>query len=163
MALTPDLVFFLLMSRMLAAASSFSSSSAYPSLSFLPPFLSLLGSYSDYVEINISLNDSFSLLFPNVYAPPIRSSTKDSRTNFFSLHSSLLCGSGSGGFFALPLPQKKYRFHRFRFPLPLPHPWLLQNVHSILILLSNHFLIYNLVFSPKLDMCFLLARRVPTR
>ena len=37
MALTPDLVFFLLMSRMLAGASSFSSSSAYPSLSFLPP------------------------------------------------------------------------------------------------------------------------------
>ena len=36
-ALTPDLVFFLLMSQMLAAASSFSSSSAYPSLSFLPP------------------------------------------------------------------------------------------------------------------------------
>ena len=32
-----DLVFFLLMSRMLAMASSFSSSRAYPSLSFLPP------------------------------------------------------------------------------------------------------------------------------
>ena len=47
---------------------------------------------------------------------------------FFSLHSSLLCGSGSGGFFALllPLPQKKDRFHGFRFQLPLPllHPWL---------------------------------------
>ena len=88
--------------------------------------LSLLGPYSDYVEVNISLNDSSSLSFLNVYAPPIRSSTKDSRTNFFSLHSSLLCGSGSGGFFALPLslPQKKYRFHRFRFQLPLPHPCL---------------------------------------
>ena len=46
--------------------------------------LSLLGPYSDYVEVNISLNDSSSLSFPNVYAPPIRS-TKDSRTNFFSL------------------------------------------------------------------------------
>ena len=82
--------------------------------------LSLLGPYSDYVEVHISLNDSSSLSFLNVYAPPIRSSTKDSRTNFFSLHSSLLCGSGSGGFFALPLllPQKKYRFQ-----LPLPHPW----------------------------------------
>ena len=34
---TPDLVFFLLMSQMLATASSFSSSRAYPSLSFLPP------------------------------------------------------------------------------------------------------------------------------
>ena len=82
--------------------------------------LSLLGPYSDYVEVNISLNDSSSLSFLNVYAPFIRSSTKDRRTNFFSLHSSLLCGSGSGGFFALPLPQKKYRFHRFQ--LPLPHP-----------------------------------------
>ena len=37
MALTPDLVFFLLMWQLLAAASSFSSSSAYPFLSFLPP------------------------------------------------------------------------------------------------------------------------------
>ena len=37
MAPTPDLVFFLLMSQMLAAALPFSSSSAYSSLSFLPP------------------------------------------------------------------------------------------------------------------------------
>ena len=37
MALTPNLVFFLLMSQTLAAASSFSSSRAYSSLSFLPP------------------------------------------------------------------------------------------------------------------------------
>ena len=47
--------------------------------------LSLLGPNSDYVEVNISLNDSSSLSFLNVYAPSIRSSTKDSRTNFFSL------------------------------------------------------------------------------
>ena len=47
--------------------------------------LSLLGPYSDYVEVNISLNGSSSLSFLNVYACPIRSSTKDSRTNFFSL------------------------------------------------------------------------------
>ena len=48
--------------------------------------LSLLGPYSDYVEVNISLNDSSSISFLNVYAPrpPIRSSTKGSRTNFFS-------------------------------------------------------------------------------
>ena len=83
MAPTPDLVFFLLMSQTLVAASSFSSSRAYSSLNFLPT-LSLLGPYSDYVEVNISLNDSSSLSFLNVYAPPIRSSTKDSRTNFFS-------------------------------------------------------------------------------
>ena len=48
-------------------------------------FLSLLSPYSDYVEVNISLNDSFSLSFLNVYVPPICSSTKYSRTNFFSL------------------------------------------------------------------------------
>ena len=37
MAPTPDLVFFLLMSQTLAAASLFSSGRAYSSLSFLPP------------------------------------------------------------------------------------------------------------------------------
>ena len=47
--------------------------------------LSLLGPYSDYVKVNISLNDSTSLSFLNVYTLPIRSSTKDIRTNFFSL------------------------------------------------------------------------------
>ena len=46
--------------------------------------LSLLGPYSDYVKVNISLNNSCSLSLLNVYVPPIRSSTKDSRTNFFS-------------------------------------------------------------------------------
>ena len=46
--------------------------------------LSSLDPYSDYVEANISLNDSSSLSFLNVYAFPIRSSPKDSRTNSFS-------------------------------------------------------------------------------
>ena len=46
--------------------------------------LSSLVLYSDYVEVNFSLNDSSSLSFLNVYAPPIRSSPTDSRTNFFS-------------------------------------------------------------------------------
>ena len=46
--------------------------------------LSLLDPYSDYVEVNISLNDYSSLSFFNVYASPIRSSPKDSGTNFFS-------------------------------------------------------------------------------
>ena len=45
--------------------------------------LSSLGPYSDYVEVNISVSDSSSLSFLNVYAPPICSSPKDSRTNFF--------------------------------------------------------------------------------
>ena len=47
--------------------------------------LSWLGPYSDYIEVNISLNNFSSLSFLNVYASPIRSSTKNSRTNFFSL------------------------------------------------------------------------------
>ena len=77
--------------------------------------LSLLDPYSDYIEVNISLNDSSSLSFVNAYAPPIHSSPKDSRTNFFFfLHCSLLCGSGR--IFALPLPQKK---DRFRFHIPV--------------------------------------------
>ena len=45
---------------------------------------SLLGPYFIYVEVNISLNDFSSLSFLKTYAPPIRFSTKDSRTNFFS-------------------------------------------------------------------------------
>ena len=47
--------------------------------------LSLLSPYSDYVEVNMSLNDSFLVSFVKAYVPPIRSSTKDSRTNSFSL------------------------------------------------------------------------------
>ena len=50
--------------------------------------LSSLDPYSDYVRINISLNNSSSLSFPNVYAPPpIRPSPTDGRTNSFSLFS----------------------------------------------------------------------------
>ena len=44
---------------------------------------SLLDPYSDYVGINISLNNFSSLSFLNVYAPPICSPT-DGRTDFFS-------------------------------------------------------------------------------
>ena len=46
------------------------------SLSFLYP-------YSDYVGINISLNNSSSVSFLNVYAPPIRPSPTDGRTDSF--------------------------------------------------------------------------------
>ena len=46
--------------------------------------LSSLDPYFDYVEVKISVNNSSSLAFLNVYALPIRSSPKDSRTNFFS-------------------------------------------------------------------------------
>ena len=47
-------------------------------------FLSLLDPYSDYVGVNISLNNSSSLSFLNVYAPPISSSPTDGRTDSFS-------------------------------------------------------------------------------
>ena len=47
--------------------------------------LSSLDPYSDYVEVKISLNDSSSLSFFNIYAPSIHSSPKYSKTNFFSL------------------------------------------------------------------------------
>ena len=80
---TPGLAFSLVMPRTLAAASSFSLRRAYPFLNFLLP-LSLLDPYSDYVEVNISLNNSSSLFFLNVYAPPIRSSPTDGRTDSFS-------------------------------------------------------------------------------
>ena len=47
--------------------------------------LSSLNPYSDYVGVNISLNNSSSLSFLNVYAPPIRcSSQADGRTDSFS-------------------------------------------------------------------------------
>ena len=46
--------------------------------------LSSLDPYSDYVGVNTSLNNFSLLSFLNAYAPPIRSSTKDSKTNFFS-------------------------------------------------------------------------------
>ena len=46
--------------------------------------LSSLDPYSDYVGINISLNNSTSLSFLNVYAPHICSSPTDGRTDSFS-------------------------------------------------------------------------------
>ena len=83
--------------------------------------LSSLDPYSDYVEVNISLNDSSSLSFLDVYAPFICSSPKNSRTNFFS--PSILPShveAEASGIFALPLLQKKDHLHRFCFHLPLP-------------------------------------------
>ena len=46
--------------------------------------LSSLDPYSEYVGINISLNNSSSVSFLNVYAPPICSSPTDGRTDSFS-------------------------------------------------------------------------------
>ena len=69
--------------------------------------LSSLGPYSDYEEVNISLNGSSSLSFLNVYAWPICSSTKDSRTNFFSL-----------SIFPSYVEVEAVDFSRFRFHIP---------------------------------------------
>ena len=80
--------------------------------------LSLLGPYSDYVEVNISLNNSSSLSFLNVYVPPICSSTKNSRTIFFL-----------SPFFPPMWKRKRWIFRASasteKVPLPpLPHPCL---------------------------------------
>ena len=48
-------------------------------------FLFSLDPYFNYVGVNISLNNSSSLSFLNVYAPPICSSPTDGKTNSFSL------------------------------------------------------------------------------
>ena len=80
-ASTPDLVFF---SIDVTDASGGFIIFVRQGLSFYDLSISSLDPYSDYVEITISLNDSSSLSFLNVYAPPIRSSRKDNRTNFFS-------------------------------------------------------------------------------
>ena len=78
--------------------------------------LSSLDPYSDYVGVNISLNNFSSLSYLNVYAPPIRSSMKHSRTNFFS--PSIL------SFYAEAVDFSRFRFHRkrtassFRFHIP---------------------------------------------
>ena len=83
--------------------------------------LSSLDPYSDYVGVNISLNNSSSLSFLNVYAPPIRSSPKNSITKFFS--SSILPSYVEAE--AVEFSRFCFRFHRkrtastassFRFP-----------------------------------------------
>ena len=61
---TPSLAFFLVMPLTLAAASSFSSGRAFSELSISS--LSSFDPCSDYVEVNISLNDSSSFSFLNV-------------------------------------------------------------------------------------------------
>ena len=109
-ALTPGLAFFLPMTRTLAAASSFSSGKAYPSISFLSP-LSSLDPYSDYAEVNISLNSSSSLSFLNIYAHLFALLRRIAELTPFPLHFSLLQKSlHSGGLYlsSPPLRFKRY-------------------------------------------------------
>ena len=91
--------------------------------------LSSLGPYSDYAEVNISLNDSSLLSFLNVYAPPIGSSPKNSRTNFFSLSILPSYVEAEAVDFRASASTEKV-------PLPLPHPWC-----SIPIYHSNQILL----------------------
>ena len=110
MAPTPDLVFFstnvtdagggvIIFVRYGLSFSKLSTSS-----------LSSLDHYSDYVGVNISLNDFSSLSFLNVYAPAIRSSLKDSKTNFF--YPSVLPSY---------VEAEAVEFSRFRFQIPGCH------------------------------------------
>ena len=78
--------------------------------------LSSLGPYSDYVEVNISPNDSSSLLFLNAYAPL-----------FVLLRRIAEPISFLSPFFPPMWKRKRWNFSRFRFyrkrplpPLPLP-------------------------------------------
>ena len=88
--------------------------------------LSSLGPYSDCVEVNISPNDSSSLLFLNAYAPLFVLLRRIAEPISFLFPFFPLCGSGSGRIFALPLPlpQKKTAStasassFRFRFHIP---------------------------------------------
>ena len=107
---TPGLAFSLLMPHTLAEVSSFSSGRAYLSLNFLPLFS--LDPYSDYVGVNISLNNSSSLSCLNVYAPLIASLRRIGRL-LFSLHSSLQKSFHSGG---LQLPSPPLGLKRYFRP-----------------------------------------------
>ena len=83
-ASTPNLAFSLVMPRTLAAASPFWSDRVYLFSELSTSSLSLLDPCSDCVGVNISLNNSSSLSFLNVYAPVICSSSTDGRTDSFS-------------------------------------------------------------------------------
>ena len=75
----------IVISRTLVAALSFLSGRVYPFLNFLPSLsLSSLDLYSDYVGVNISLNNSSLLTFLNVHALPICSSPSDGKTDSYS-------------------------------------------------------------------------------
>ena len=82
--------------------------------------LSSLGPYSDYVEVNISPNDSSSLLFLNVYAPLFVLLRRIAEPISFLFPFFPLCGSGSGGIFraSASASTEKDRFHRFRIHIP---------------------------------------------
>ena len=69
--------------------------------------LSSLGPYSDYVEVNISPNDSSSLLFLNAYAPLFVLLGRIAEPISFLFPFFPYVEAEAVEFFALPLPQKK--------------------------------------------------------
>ena len=97
-------------------------------------FLSLLDPYSDYVGVNISLNDSSSLSFLNVNAPSIRSPPKDSRTNIFS--PSILPSYVEAEAVEFSRFCFRFRFHRKRTA---------STASASTSLITTHFLYYTLI------------------
>ena len=67
-------------------------------------YLSSPDPYSDYVGVNISLNNSSLFSFLNVYILPIHSSSTDSKTDFFSPSLFLLQKYLHSGGLQLPFP-----------------------------------------------------------
>ena len=100
---TPGLAFSIVMLRTLGVVSSFSIRLGLCFYELPTCSLSSLDPYSHYVGVNISLNNSSSLSFLNVYAPHY-SLFSDGRQNrlLFSLHSSLLQKSLNSGGLQLP-------------------------------------------------------------
>ena len=99
--------------------------------------LSLLDPYFDYVGVNISLNDSSSLSFFNVYASFICTFSTDGRTNPFSPYVIPSSRNLHSGVFQLPSPlwnsnwyfpppwRGSVRLGRFLCSLPLNDPYIL--------------------------------------
>ena len=73
--------------------------------------LSSLGPYSDYVEVNISPNDSSSLSLLNAYAPLFVLLRRIAEPISFLFPFFPLCGSGSGGIFRASASSYRFRFH----------------------------------------------------
>ena len=83
--------------------------------------LSLLDPYSDCVGVNITLNNSSSVSFLNVYAPPIRSSPTDGRTELLHpLTRSYFFILVLGRLFLLALPFLLGTCSRLRWSPPFP-------------------------------------------
>ena len=111
---TPGLAFSPLILLTLAAASSFSSGLSFSELSTAS--LSSLDPYSDYVGINISLNNSSSLSFLNVCAPPFAPPQRMAEpTSFFPR---FFPPPVISSFWGIQLPSPSLGLKRY-----LPPPW----------------------------------------